>query len=225
MREIALDTETTGLDPNTGDRIVEIGCVEMENHIPTGESLQIFVNPERDIPEDSQRIHGITDEFIADKPIFAKIADTFLDFIGDAVLVIHNADFDVKFLNAEFARLDMPPLSMDRVIDTVKMARKKFPGSPASLDALCRRFGIDNAHRTFHGALKDSDLLASVYLELIGGREPGLILANLEKKSETRQNKKTKSVARAPRTYAPSDAELQAHTAFLEKIKEPIWEK
>jgi DNA polymerase-3 subunit epsilon len=172
MREIVLDTETTGFEPETGDRIVEIGALELLGHIPTGRSFHVYINPERPMPEAAFAVHGLGDEFLRDKPVFAQVAQDFVEFIGDARLVIHNAAFDMKFLNHELGRLGYPVMPMDRAVDTVLMARRKFPGSPASLDALCRRFGIDNSGRTLHGALLDSQLLAEVYLELIGGRQP-----------------------------------------------------
>ncbi len=227
MREIALDTETTGMDPSTGDRIIEIGAVELLNHIPTGKSLQLYINPERDIPADATAVHGITDEFIADKPIFSQVYSEFLDFIAGAKLIIHNAEFDMKFLNWELAHVGHKALGWSNVIDTLGLARKKFPGSPANLDALCRRFGIDNSDRTYHGALLDSELLAEVYLELLGGRQHGLGLAAETKKSAQAVHKKiqAKRVRREPRPYAPSAEELAAHAVFLEKIKEPIWKK
>ena len=169
MREIVLDTETTGLDPAGGHRIVEVACLELLNHIPTGRTYQSNINPERDVPSDAIAVHGLSAEFLGDKPRFAEIADKLVEFIGDAPLVIHNAEFDVRFLNAEFQRLARPPLGGERVVDTLQMARQKFPGAPASLDALCRRFAIDNTTRTKHGAQLDTELLADVYLELIGG--------------------------------------------------------
>ncbi len=172
MREIVLDTETTGFDPESGDRIVEIGAVELYNHLVTGKTYHQYINPEREMPQSAFEVHGLGDEFLADKPKFAMIGQGFLDFIGDAPLVIHNASFDMKFLNAELGWIGLPRLDWNRAIDTLAIARKKFPGSPASLDALCRRFAIDNASRTLHGALLDSEILAEVYLELIGGRQP-----------------------------------------------------
>ena len=177
MREIVLDTETTGFDPETGDRIVEIGAVELLNHVPTGRTYHQYINPERSMPQDAFEVHGLGDEFLADKPKFAEIVEAFLDFVADAKLVIHNATFDMKFLNAELTWVNRPILPADRAIDTLAIARRRFPGSPASLDALCRRFGIDNSARTLHGALLDSEILAEVYLELIGGRQPDLVLA------------------------------------------------
>ncbi|NNE78788.1 MAG: DNA polymerase III subunit epsilon [Silicimonas sp.] len=178
MREIVLDTETTGLDPETGDRIVEIGAVELFGHMPTGRTYHQYVNPERDVPEGAVQVHGLTFDFLRDKPVFKDVAEAFLDFIGDAKLVIHNAAFDMKFINAELRWQKIQTLPFDRAIDTLEIARKKFPGSPASLDALCRRYGIDNSARTLHGALLDSEILAEVYLELIGGRQPDLVLAS-----------------------------------------------
>jgi DNA polymerase III subunit epsilon len=179
MREIVLDTETTGLDPfdTPAHRIVEIGAVELWNQVPTGNTYHQYINPERDMPAEAFAVHGIGEEFLADKPRFAQIARAFVDFIGDAKLVIHNASFDMKFLNAELEWCGFSPLPSDRAIDTLMIARRKFPGSPASLDALCRRFGIDNSNRTLHGALLDSEILADVYLELTGGRQPDFALS------------------------------------------------
>ena len=176
MREIVLDTETTGFEPSEGHRIVEIGAVELHNHMPTGRHFHEYINPERPMPEEAFAVHGLGDEFLRTKPVFAHVSQAFVEFVGDARLVIHNAAFDMKFLNAELARLDMPQLPMTQALDTVALARRRFPGAPASLDALCRRFGIDNAARTLHGALLDAEILAEVYLELIGGRQPGLSL-------------------------------------------------
>jgi len=176
MREIALDTETTGISPRHGHRIIEIGALELMHHVPTGRKLHLYINPERDIDEGAVAVHGITSEFLADKPVFADIVDEFLAFIGDDPLVIHNASFDMSFINAELKRLNRPVLPMSQSIDTLMMARKKFPGAQANLDALCRRFEIDNTHRDLHGALIDADLLAGVYIELLGGRQPGLLL-------------------------------------------------
>jgi DNA polymerase-3 subunit epsilon len=176
IREIILDTETTGLDPATGDRVVEIGAVELLNHLPTGRTFHVYINPERDMPKEAEAVHGLSSAFLSDKPIFAAIAQDFLDFIGDAALVIHTASFDMAFLNAELGFLRLGPIPPERVIDTLHIARQKHPGSANSLDALCRRYGIDNSRRTKHGALLDSELLADVYLELIGGRQTALIL-------------------------------------------------
>lgn len=221
MREIVLDTETTGFDPITGDRIVEIGCVELINHLPTGNVYHQYINPERSMPEEAFKVHGLSNEFLSDKPVFAEIIADFRKFIGDDVLVIHNAEFDMKFINAEFARLGFPALPMSRAIDTVVMARKKFPGSPANLDALCRRYEIDNSNRTFHGALLDSELLAEVYLQLIGGRQPGFELGLSGSKSAAQVQ--VVRERRDPRPHAASPEELEAHAAFIAKLKKPIW--
>ena len=177
LREIVLDTETTGLEPAEGHRIVEIGAVELLNHMPTGRTFHRYINPQRAMPEEAFRIHGLSDDFLRDKPVFAEVAAEFVAFIGDARLVIHNAAFDMKFINAELSWLDLVPIPFERAVDTVAIARRRFPGAQASLDALCRRFGIDNSGRTLHGALLDSELLAEVYLELIGGRQPDFALA------------------------------------------------
>ena len=221
MREIVLDTETTGLDPAAGHRIVEIGAVELINHLPTGRARQIYINPERDMPPEAFAVHGLSSEFLADKPVFAAIAADFLEFIGDATLIIHNAEFDLKFLNAELARLEKPALPAARAVDTVGMARRKFPGAQASLDALCRRFQIDLSDRALHGALKDARLLAEVYLELIGGRQADLALtaataAAIGAPASARPQ-------RAPRPHAPTPEEEAAHARFLEKLKDPLW--
>ena len=177
LREIVLDTETTGLEPGEGHRIVEIGAVELLNHLPTGRTFHKYINPQRAVPEDAFRIHGLSDDFLRDKPVFAEVAAEFIAFVGEARLVIHNASFDLKFINAELNWLAMPPIPAERAVDTVLIARRRFPGAQASLDALCRRFGIDNSGRQLHGALLDSELLAEVYLELIGGRQPDFALA------------------------------------------------
>lgn len=176
MRELVLDTETTGLDPFDGHRLVEIGAVELVNHMPTGRTYHQYINPERDVPQEAFDVHGISAEFLADKPVFRDVAADFVAFCGDATLVIHNAAFDMKFINAELGWLNMRAIPISQALDTLAIARKRFPGSPASLDALCRRFGIDNSAREKHGALLDSEILAEVYLELIGGRQPDLVL-------------------------------------------------
>ncbi|WP_373088181.1 DNA polymerase III subunit epsilon [Sneathiella sp.] len=219
MREIALDTETTGFDPATGDRIVEIGCVELMNHIPTGEVFHCYVNPERDMPDSAFKVHGLSTEFLLGHKVIAEEIEGFLAFIGEAQLVIHNAQFDMKFLNAELVRLKRPPLRMARTIDTVSMARRKFPGAQASLDALCRRFAIDNSARTKHGALLDAELLAEVYLELIGGRQRGFSLASEETGGLRAVNVET----RTPRPHEASAAERAAHAEFLKTITDPLW--
>ncbi|GAA0297311.1 DNA polymerase III subunit epsilon [Rhodovulum strictum] len=177
MREIVLDTETTGFEPTEGHRIVEIGAVELWNHLPTGRTYHQYINPERPMPPEAFEVHGLGDDFLRDKPVFRLVAAEFVEFVADARLVIHNAAFDMKFLNAELGWIGLPLIPWERAIDTLAMARKKFPGSPASLDALCRRFGVDNSAREKHGALLDSEILAEVYLELIGGRQPDLVLS------------------------------------------------
>lgn len=227
-REIALDTETTGIDPADGHRIIEIGCVELVNYLPSGKVLQLYINPEREIPPDATAIHGITNEFIKDKPVFSQVYNEFLEFIKGAKLIIHNAEFDMKFINWELKKVGHKPLPWGNVFDTLGLARKKFPGSPANLDALCRRFGIDNTQRTYHGALLDSELLAEVYLELLGGRQHGLGLA-AEKNvtpEQVQTGQKEKRIYREPRIYNPSPQEIAAHTAMLEKLGEnALWKK
>ena len=222
MREIVLDTETTGLSPRDGHRIVEIGCVELVNHVATGETYHQYVNPERPMPEEAFAIHGLSEEFLSDQPVMADVMDGFVEFAGDAALVIHNAEFDMRFINAELDRLGKDELPMSRAVDTVRMAREKFPGAPASLDALCRRFNIDNSSRSLHGALLDAQLLAEVYLELIGGRQPNLELKADKAKSEARAGSAER---RAPRRHAAAEEELAAHRAFLEKIENPVWRR
>lgn len=248
MREIVLDTETTGLDPASGDRIVEIGCLELVNRLPTGETFHVYINPERDMPREAEAVHGLSAGFLADKPLFSQIADDFVAFVKGAALIIHNAAFDMKFLNAELARLGRDDLRDNQIIDTLSMARQKFPGAPASLDALCRRFGVDNSGRDLHGALIDSELLAGVYLELSGGRQPGLVfqaeaaraesaaLRN-EVRDEVRGDPRDEDAAaalhpaRAPkrRRETPlgsrlSDEERAAHEAFLNALPQrAIW--
>jgi DNA polymerase-3 subunit epsilon len=216
MREIVLDTETTGINPLDGDRLVEIGCVELVNHLPSGRTFHCYLNPERDMPAEAQAVHGLTSEFLKDKPVFAETVGDFLDFVADAKLVIHNAAFDMGFINAELTRLGMRGLPMDRAIDTVQMARRRYPGAPASLDALCRRFAIDNSSRTFHGALLDAQLLSEVYLELLGGREPGLILAATAGAVTAITIERP---IREPRPHAPTAAEAEAHLAFVKSFK------
>ena len=237
MREIVLDTETTGISPRAGHRIIELGALELMHHLPTGKALHIYINPERDIDDGAVAVHGLTSTFLSDKPVFAEIVDEFLLFIGDAPIVIHNASFDMGFINAELDKIQRPPLPMDQAIDTLAMARKKFPGAQANLDALCRRFEINNSHRDLHGALVDADLLASVYVELLGGRQPGLSLGadtkgaaaavaiNAEHGSSMLQVDSDKNPVRPIRPHAPSAEETAAHDAFLAKIKDPIWLK
>lgn len=228
MREIVLDTETTGMDPETGDRIVEIGCVELMNHIPTGRTLQLYINPEREVPPEAVAVHGITNEFLKDKPVFSQVYPEFVAFIRGAKLVIHNAEFDMKFINYQLKDVGEAPVPWSEVTDTLAMARKKFPGSPANLDALCRRFGVDNTGREFHGALLDSQLLAEVYLELLGGRQHGLSLLSGSGASGKAENVSVDAAAkdkpfREPRTFAIPEEEQAAHAAMLEKIKNPLW--
>ena len=221
MREIVLDTETTGLDPVAGHRVVEIALVELENHVPTGRYHHRYLNPERDMPEDAFRIHGLSTEFLSQHKTFAEEAEGLLAFLGEAQLVIHNAEFDLKFLDYELAKAGRPALGRERgIVDTVSMARRKYPGAPASLDALCRRFEIDLSARTKHGARLDCELLALVYLELIGGREPGLDLAASARR---RQQAMAQAVVRPPRPHGPSEAELAAHAEFLKLLKAPVW--
>lgn len=224
MREVVLDTETTGLDPLAGNRIVEIGCIELVNMVATGRSLQLYLNPEMPMPAGAQEVHGLSDEFLADKPLFADKVEELLEFLGDAQLVIHNAQFDLGFLNAELDRVGRPKLTNDYV-DTVSMARRKFPGQRASLDALCERFSIDNTKRTKHGALLDSELLAEVYLELSGGRQRDLGLAPEMAASGLAGFLATKRPVRPARPHAASAEELAAHAEFLKKVSDPIWLK
>jgi len=222
MREIVLDTETTGLDPKAGHRIVEIGCVEMVNQVATGETYHQYLNPERDMPEQAFAVHGLSEAFLADKPKFADIAKAFMTFVGDAKLVIHNAEFDMGFINTELAAIGEAPLAMDRATDTVRLARRKFPGAPASLDALCKRFQVDNSNRQLHGALLDAGLLADVYLELIGGRQRGLSLTGSENIKAAAAAPQT-GPTRPPRPHAPSPDETAAHEAFVGQMEEPVW--
>jgi len=228
MREIVLDTETTGLDPKSGHRVVEIGCIELFNHVPTGETYHQYVNPERDIPAEAERVHGLSEDFLSGHPVFAEIAGDFIAFVGDAPLVIHNAAFDMGFINAELALAGMPEIDRERAIDTVSMARRKFPGAQASLDALCRRFGIDLSERSLHGALLDAQLLAAVYLELLGGRQHGMDLAaNAARQQQDALDGGADEIPvsgrREARSHAASADELARHQQFLEKIKDPIW--
>jgi DNA polymerase-3 subunit epsilon len=221
VREIVLDTETTGLDPRQGHRIVEIGCLELINHIPTDRHFHRYINPECDISDEAVAVHGLTRHRLSVEPVFAEIAGDFLDFIGDAKLVIHNADFDVGFLNAELAALGLPQMPPDRATCTVKMARRRFPGAPANLDALCRRFGVDNSGRTLHGALLDAQLLAECYVELLGGRQHGLALA--VQAATTNVAVTGTVIQRAPRAHSPSESEIAAHAAMVASLKAPLW--
>ena len=230
MREIVLDTETTGFEPDSGDRIVEIGAVELIGHMPTGRTYHQYINPERSMPEDAFKVHGLGDEFLADKPVFAQIVDEFLEFVGDATMVIHNASFDMKFINAELGWVGKPALPMSQALDTLAIARRKFPGSPASLDALCRRFGIDNSSRTLHGALLDSEILADVYLELIGGRQPDFGLSAAASSTTTSSAMSADNWRPQPRSNPLSSRitaeEAAAHTAFVDKMGDgALWKK
>ncbi len=227
MREIVFDTETTGLDPKTGDRVVEIGCIELINHIPSGRSFHRYLNPERPMSIDAARIHGLDDAFLKDKPLFAHIADELVEFFGDANLIAHNAGFDIGFINAELSRVGKGPLGDDRVIDTLMLARRKHPGSPVSLDALLSRYAIDAARRTLHGALLDAELLSEVYIELIGGRQAALILGG-EPEAPTITIAPAASAAIAvritPRRFTVTPEELAAHAAVVAKLGEKaIW--
>jgi DNA polymerase III subunit epsilon len=216
MREIVLDTETTGLDPDAGDRIVEIGAVEIVNHMPTGRTFHAYINPQRDVPAEAVEVHGLTAAFLADKPVFAAVAAEFAAFIGDARLVIHNAAFDMRFLNAELGWAGQGSLPWARAVDTLELAKRRFPGAPSSLDALCRRFGVDNSGREKHGALLDSELLAEVYLELMGGRQPDLTLAVVVAGPAGVAGAAWTAPPR-PRPLAPrlTEAEAAAHAAFI----------
>tara|TARA_R110000850_G_scaffold130125_1_gene250617 strand:- start:285 stop:968 length:684 start_codon:yes stop_codon:yes gene_type:complete len=222
MREIVLDTETTGLSPQDGHRLVEIGCLELLNHVATGEVFHTYVDPERDMPDGAFKVHGLSAEFLTGKPKFAEVADAFLAFIGDDPLVIHNAAFDLGFINAELARINHVPLAFARAVDTLDIARKKYPGAQNSLDALCRRFGVDNSGRTRHGALLDSELLAEVYLELMGGRQPGLVLqADQGGVSAETIRRAARPIALPPRL---TQEERAAHDAFVATLGEAaLW--
>ena len=223
VREIVLDTETTGLDPKQGHRIVEVGCLELINHIPTDRHFHKYINPECDISDEAVAVHGLTRQRLSTEPVFAEIAGEFLDFVGDSQLIIHNADFDVGFLNWELAALGLPQLAPTRATCTVKMTRRKFPGAPANLDALCRRFGIDNSGRTLHGALLDAQLLAECYVELLGGRQQGLALA-VQAAAVSIAPGGAAAIQRTPRAHGPSEDELAAHAAMVALLKNgPLW--
>ncbi|WP_419740589.1 DNA polymerase III subunit epsilon [Ruegeria sp.] len=237
MREIVLDTETTGFDPESGDRIVEIGAVELWNHVATGETYHVYINPERGMPEEAFGVHGIGPDLLEtprppekgevtlkDKPVFAKVGQGFREFVGDAKLVIHNASFDMKFLNAELKWMGLPPIPMDQALDTLAIARKRFPGSPASLDALCRRFNIDNSNRVLHGALLDSEILAEVYLELIGGRQPDFGLSTSAASGAGGADDWRPTPRATPLPSRITEDERAAHDAFVEKLGESaLW--
>lgn len=227
LREIILDTETTGLDPATGDRVVEIGAVELINHLPTGRTFHVYINPERDMPKEAEAVHGLSTAFLKDKPVFAAIAGEFLDFIADSTLVIHNASFDMAFLNAELGFLRLPSIPPERVVDTLHIARQKHPGAANSLDALCRRYGIDNSKRTKHGALLDSELLAEVYLELIGGRQTALVLeATVTKKATVVVAAQINQQRPTPLPSRLTEEERAAHAAFVASLGDgALWKQ
>ena len=225
MREVVLDTETTGLDPDGGHRVIEIGCIELIDHFPTGRTFQRYVNPERDMPAEAERIHGITAAFLADKPLFAAVVDELMEFLGDAPLVIHNAAFDLKFLNAELTRIDAALIPPGRAIDTIELAKVKFPGARYSLDELCKRFAVDLSARGKHGALLDAELLAQVYLELVGGRQRRFILAPGDAAAAVAENLRPVRVRPQPLPALLTPAEREAHKAFVanELGESAIW--
>ena len=228
MREIVLDTETTGLSPDNGDRVVEIGCVELINHVPTSNTFQVYLNPEKQMDPGAEKVHGLTNEFLVDKPKFIDVADDFLSFIGSSTLVAHNADFDVGFLNSELSRAKKEKIKTNRVVDTLKIARTKYPGARNSLDALCKRFSIDNSNRELHGALLDSELLAEVYPELVGGKEPNLELSSITRSPVNRINKSYISQLSRKKKLEPrvSEADEKNHKEFLSSFpKQSIWLK
>jgi DNA polymerase-3 subunit epsilon len=223
-REVVLDTETTGIDPTGGDRLVEIGCLELINHLPTDNTYQAYINPKRPMPAGAFAVHGLSEAFLGGHPEFDSVCDGFLDFIADSPLVIHNAEFDLGFINAELTRINRPSLDPARAINTLDIARRKFPGSPASLDALCRRFGIDTSDRSKHGALIDVELLAQVYLELIGGRQPGLGLG-AAKKSAIAVGRTAERAPRASRPHEPSADEIALHGELVDSLNNAIWRR
>jgi DNA polymerase-3 subunit epsilon len=224
MREIVLDTETTGLDPLRGDRLVEIGCVEMFNHMPTGQSYHVYLNPERDMPQEAFAVHGLSTEFLADKPLFAAVVDEFLGFLGDAPLIIHNASFDIGFINAELDKIKRKAIAKERLVDTLLLARRKHPGVSNRLDDLCSRYAIDNSKRTKHGALLDAELLAEVYIDLIGARQSSLILAETSRGVRGGAIEVGRRVREQPLSPRGNDAEREAHRAFIATLGEKaIW--
>lgn len=230
MREIIFDTETTGLDPKTGDRMVEIGCVEMVGRVETGNTYHAYYNPERDMPSAAEAVHGLSISFLETKPKFSETCDELLEFLGDAPLVAHNAGFDFGFLNSELERIGRDPIAMDRMVDTVAIARKKHPGAKLSLDALCTRYGVDRSHRVKHGALLDAELLAQVYVELTGGRQIGLGLVDDAPKPKVSTpvatsvgSPTTPSISREPRPHSASPQELERHKQFVAQIKDSVW--
>ncbi len=224
MREIILDTETTGLDPTKGHKIVEIGCVEIWNKLPTGKTFHRYINPERDVPKEAQNVHGLSEEFLSDKPKFKEICDDFLAFVSNSAIVAHNANFDMKFIISELEAAGKDQLKVNKVIDTVKIARSKYPGSSVSLDALCKRFKIDLSDRSKHGALLDASLLSSVYLELCGGRQGALDVSNKEKSNGPSEDFKSKTTKRESRNFSLSNDEIDCHKKFItEKIPNSLW--
>lgn len=222
-REIVLDTETTGFEPSQGHRLVEIGCLELVNHIPTGRVFHTYLNPERDVPQDAFAVHGLSYDFLKNHPPFKEVLNPFLEFIEDAPLIIHNAKFDMKFINAELKEHNCVELPFSRAIDTLTMARQKFPGSPASLDALCKRFGVDNRAREKHGALLDAELLAQVYLELIGGKQPSLSLDFSSKTIHVVRDVKKEKPHRPARPHLPTQEELELHQELIARLNNPVW--
>lgn len=230
LREIVFDTETTGLSPEAGDKLVEIGAVELINHIPTGKTYHQYINPERSVPEEVVAVHGLTEDFLKNYPVFRDVADDFINFVGeDGILVAHNAAFDFKFVNFELKHLGKVEFTWDRVVDTLDIARKKFPGAKNNLDALCRRFGVDNSSRTKHGALLDAELLAEVYLELMGGVEPSMLAGDEDEKNtagaaQFSENQISGKAYREPRVFALSAEEEATHLEFIKtKIKNALW--
>jgi DNA polymerase-3 subunit epsilon len=226
VREIVFDTETTGLDPASGHRVVEVGCVELLNGIPTGKTFHAYINPERDMPEDAFRVHGISLEMLADKPVFSAIAAEFVAFTEGAKLVAHNAEFDFRFMNAELSALGLPTLSLERMVDTLTLARRRHPGSPASLDALCQRYGIDNSRRTKHGALLDAEILAEVYAELTGGRQTALVFGGGASRGWTGVDTAPRRPRPTPLEPLANEDELVRHAAFIAQMgSAAIWYK
>ncbi|TXJ17787.1 MAG: DNA polymerase III subunit epsilon [Afipia sp.] len=224
MREIVLDTETTGLDPLRGDRLVEIGCVEMVNRMPTGQTFHVYLNPERDMPQEAFAVHGLSSEFLSDKPLFAAVVEDFLTFIGEAPLVIHNASFDIGFINAELDRAARAAIPRDRLIDTLTLARRKHPGVSNRLDDLCSRYSIDNSRRTKHGALLDAELLAEVYIDLIGARQSQLILSETRQSFSVAQTDTPRRQRETPLAPRVTEADIAAHAAFVATLgATPYW--
>ncbi len=222
VREIVLDTETTGLDPAQGHRLVEIGCLELINHIPSGRVFHTYINPEREVPDDAFAVHGLSYDFLKNHPPFKDISSFFLDFVEDMPLVIHNAKFDMRFINAELRNNNLSEIPFTRAVDTLSMARQKFPGSPASLDALCKRFGVDNKAREKHGALLDAELLAQVYLELIGGKQPSLTLDFTSTTKDVVGQREQKQY-RPPRPHLATEEELELHKDLIASLNNPLW--